>query len=162
MTNPDIVESLGNRDLLNLHKTAFLCSRQVPASIVLKCFDWAIAMRDAEKCVISGFHSRIEKDVLSYLLKGSQPVIVALARGIKTRLDPELKKNLDTGRLLIITPFKKNVTRVTEQTAGIRNELMLSLADEIVIGYAKPGGNVDRAIAAYQKTNKPETKSVSR
>lgn len=43
-----IKESLGNTDLLELPKTAFLCSRQVPASVVLKCYDWAIAQINTE------------------------------------------------------------------------------------------------------------------
>lgn len=33
-------ENLGNTDLIMLPKTAFLCSRQVPASVVLKCYEW--------------------------------------------------------------------------------------------------------------------------
>jgi hypothetical protein len=43
----------------------------------------AIAQRESGNCVISGFHSQIEKDVLHYLLKGNQPIIVFLARGLK-------------------------------------------------------------------------------
>ena len=49
----------GNIELLKLHKTAFLCSRKIPAGIVLKCYDWAIVQRDAGKCVVGGFHSRL-------------------------------------------------------------------------------------------------------
>ncbi len=78
-----INDTLGNFDLLKLSKTAFLCSRKVPASAVLKCYDWAIAQKDLGSCVISGFHSRLEKDVLHYLLKGKRPIILALARGLK-------------------------------------------------------------------------------
>ena len=58
---PQIQAKLGNEDLLKLHKTAFLCSRVVPASIVLKSYDWAIEQRKAGKCVISGFHSRTSR-----------------------------------------------------------------------------------------------------
>ena len=61
-------EFLGNKNILKLTKVAFLCSRKCPASIVLKSYDWAIAQREVGKCVISGFHSKIEKDVLHYLL----------------------------------------------------------------------------------------------
>ena len=35
-----IAASLGNTELLRLHKTAFLCSLKIPASVVLKCYDW--------------------------------------------------------------------------------------------------------------------------
>ena len=79
------MNSLGNEKILNMPKTAFLCSRRVPASAVLKCYDWAIDQREAGRCVISGFHSQMEKDVLYYLLKGTQPIILALARGLKKR-----------------------------------------------------------------------------
>jgi len=71
---------------------AFLCSRQVPAEVVLKCYDWAIEQRNKGKCVILRFHSKIEKDVLHYLLKGTQPIILALARGLKRRLTMNFNK----------------------------------------------------------------------
>lgn len=146
MIYPHVIDSQGNNQLLDLHKTAFLCSREVPATIVLKCYDWAIAQREAGTCVISAFHSTLEKDVLAYLLKGSQPVIVALARGMKGRIEPDFKKPLEQGRLLIVTPFEHKHKRVTTQLALIRNAFMAELADEIVVGYAKPGGNIDRLI----------------
>lgn len=41
-----IKETIGNIDLLKLSKTAFLCSRKVPASVILKCYDWAIEQRE--------------------------------------------------------------------------------------------------------------------
>ena len=90
-----IAASCGNTDLLKLPKTAFLCSRKVPASVVLKCYDWAIAQRENGVCVLSGFHSQLEKDVLHYLLKGKQPIIITLARGLKVNLEPELEKPMN-------------------------------------------------------------------
>ena len=41
-----IKESLGNIELLKLPKTAFFCSRQVPASVVLKYYDQALEQRE--------------------------------------------------------------------------------------------------------------------
>jgi len=136
----------GNIEILNFKKTAFLCSRKIPASIVLKCYDWAILQRDIGNCVISGFHSQIEKDVLHYLLKGKQPIIVALARGLKTKLDKEFLKPVEQGRMLIITPFEKDIIRVTEQTSIERNKIMFEIADKIVIGYSTEGGNLHKII----------------
>ncbi len=138
--------TLGNTRLLKLSKTAFLCSQQVPANAVLKCYDWAIAQREAGKCIISGFHSTIEKDVLHYLLKGSQPIIIALARGLKDKLEPELKQALKQDRLLIVTPFNRDVKRVTAKTAVKRNHFMLDLADNLVIGYLNPSGNLSKML----------------
>ncbi|MBS1941170.1 MAG: DNA-binding protein, partial [Bacteroidetes bacterium] len=76
-------EHWGNALIWDLSKTAFLCSRKVPAAVVLKCYDWAVAMREAGTCVMLGAHSPLEKDVLHYLLKGTQPVVLVLARGMK-------------------------------------------------------------------------------
>ncbi|MFM9951730.1 MAG: DNA-processing protein DprA [Saprospiraceae bacterium] len=146
-----ITANLGNTDLLKLPKTAFLCSRKVPASVVLKCYDWAIGQRESGHCVISGFHSQIEKDVLHYLLKGKQPIIVVLARGLKEKLEPEFVKPLEQGRLLIISPFDKTTKRVTEQTAEIRNKLMTNLADNITVGYASLGGQLEKLLSVIEK-----------
>ncbi len=63
------------------------------------------------------------------LVKGQQPIIVALARGLKEKLEPEFEKPLEQGRLLIISPFDKTTKRVTVQTAEIRNKMMIELAD---------------------------------
>ena len=142
-----IVSSLGNTKLLKLHKTAFLCSREIPASVVLKCYDWAIEQRGQGKCVISGFHSKIEKNVFHYLLAGTQPVIMALARGMKEKIDTDLKAAVDAGRLLLVTPFENSIKRVTEETAERRNRFMIELADEIVVGYASKGGMLERLVA---------------
>jgi len=127
------MKHVGNYELINLPKTAFLCSRRVPASIVLRCYDWAKNERDGNRCTMSGFHSQIERDVFHYLLRGKQPIIVALARGLKQRLEPELAKEIQKNRLLIITPFESGVTRVTQETANGRNNLMAELADQIVV-----------------------------
>lgn len=114
----------------------------MPASVVLKCYDWAIEQGEKGNCIISGFHSQIEKDVLHYLLKGRQPIIIALARGLKEKLEPELHKSFDNKHLLIVTPFEKQIKRVTEQTATVRNKMMIEIADEIVTGYVNPKGNL--------------------
>jgi len=148
----EIKEHIGNIDLLKLPKKAFLCSRKVPASIVLKCYDWAIEQRGKRNCIISGFHSQIEKDVLHYLLKGKQPIILALARGIKEKLEPEFQKALKQKRLLVITAFDKSVKRVTEQTAQARNQLMLDLADNITVGFISKGGLLEELLKQTNKT----------
>jgi predicted Rossmann fold nucleotide-binding protein DprA/Smf involved in DNA uptake len=142
----EILGHIGNLKHLELHKIAFLCSRQIPASAVLKCYDWAITQREAGNCIISGFHSQIEKDVLHYLLKGTQPIIIVLARGLKQKLEPEFVEHLEQGRLLIITPFESNITRVSKQTALLRNQFMMALADDVVVGYVKDGGSLERLI----------------
>jgi predicted Rossmann fold nucleotide-binding protein DprA/Smf involved in DNA uptake len=149
----DLKGYVGDLKIIQKPKTAFLCSRLIPASIVLKCYDWAIEQRENGNCIISGFQSQIEKDVFHYLLKGKQPIIVVLARGLKQKYDPLIQQAIELNRLLIITPFGKEVIRVTEKTAQIRNQFMIDLADQIVIGHINTGGlledlleNIDKKI----------------
>ena len=148
----EVKEHKGNIELLKLHKTAFLCSRKVPASVVLKCYDWAIEQREKGNCIISGFHSKLEKDVLHYLLKGAQPIIVALARGLKEKVEAEFLQPIAQGRLLIVTPFATSVKRVTEQTAQTRNKMMIELAENITVGYASEEGKLEGILKGLQNT----------
>ncbi|WP_203472216.1 DNA-binding protein [Dissulfurispira thermophila] len=142
---------MGNTGILTWHKTAFLCSRNIHGDAILRCHDWAVRMRDEGRCVISGFHSLIEKDVLRYLLRGHQPLIIILARGMKKRIEPELKKPLDVGRLLILSPFDREVKRVTAETAMIRNKVMIDIADHIVVGHLNPDGNISNLFKSVNK-----------
>ena len=91
---------------------------------------------------------------MHYLLKGNQPIILALARGLKKRLEPELKNAMDKNRLLIVTPFDEKVKRVTSETANQRNRLMAELADEIFVANALPGGNIEKLITDISRTGK--------
>ena len=147
----EIKDKQGNIELLKLKKTAFLCSRKIPASVVLKCYDWAIEQREVGNCIISGFHSVIEKDVFYYLIKGTQPIIIVVARGMKKKVEPELLKPVEEGRLLIITSFEKTIKQVTRETAEKRNRFMIEIADEIVIGHASKGGMLERLIAEVKE-----------
>ncbi len=132
---------LGDKKILDTYKVGFLCSRKVPAQIILPTYDWAIEQRDKGVCVVSGFHSKIEKDVFHYLSKGEQPIIIVLARRIYKNIPQKLKPLLETNRLLIISPFEDNVKRITKETAYNRNKYIIELADELYIPYvAKNGG----------------------
>ena len=57
------IQVLGNKDLLKLHKTAFLAASTIPPEMVLKCYDWAVKMANEGQCVISGFSSHLEREV---------------------------------------------------------------------------------------------------
>ena len=45
--------------------------------------------------------------------------------------------------------FEKEVKRVTEQTAAIRNKMMLDLADKVVVGFASENGNLQKMLQSY-------------
>ena len=118
---------LGNKELLNLPKTAFLASSTIPPDMVLKCYDWATSKH--EGCIVSGFSSKLEKDVLHFLSKGKQPVIVVLARQMYKQIPQELQALLVENRLLIISV--SNSVRQSRTTALARNRYICELSDHI-------------------------------
>ena len=136
----------GNQDLLKLSKTAFLCSQRCPAAVVLRSYDWAKAQRAAGHCIACGNHSPIEKDVFQILLRGSQPLILVLARGLKTRWGPEVAQAVHHNRLLVISPFDSATKRVTRDTAQRRNKALISLSSRITVGYVTPHGQLDKLL----------------
>ena len=58
---------LGNKDLLNRNTIGFLASRKLPLNVILPTLDWAVEISNrTDVAVMSGFHSRMEKDVLKF------------------------------------------------------------------------------------------------
>ena len=120
----------GNQQLLSLPKTAFLASSTIPLDMVLRCYDWAVRMRNGGHCIISGFSSKLEKDVWNLLKDGKQPIILVLAREMCRHIPPELQPLIDADRLLIIST--SNATRQSKSTAFSRNKYICERADDIL------------------------------
>lgn len=139
---PPELTALGNPALLSQPMTALFCSARCPGGIILSAYDQAAHWRDTGRCVISGFHSSVEKECLRILLRGSQPVIICPARSIPTRPPPEWRAPMSEGRLLLLSFFKDGPRRPTTETAQRRNTLVAALADDVYIPYASPGGHL--------------------
>ena len=121
---------LGNKELLNRRKIGFLASRKISTSAILPTLDWAVEIsKRTDVAVVSGFHSRLEKDVLKFLLQGKCGIIVVLARGIYSKLPKVYEKAMNENRLLIIALEKDTVIRVSEYTAHRRNEYVINISD---------------------------------
>lgn len=144
---PKLLTTLGNLDLLSLPKTALFCSARCPGEVILRTYDQAAKWRDEGRCIISGFHSPVEKECLSILLRGTSPIILCPARALPKRIPGELKKPLADGRLLILSCFNKNERRVTKELATRRNLVVAALADETWFANITPGGQLARLAA---------------
>ena len=120
------IQYLGNQELLKLQKTAFLASNTIPIEMVLKCYDWASGKH--EGCVISGFSSKLERDVLHFLLKSKCPVILVLARKMYKVIPDELIAALHQGRLLIISTSK--AIRQSKQVGVTSKSSLCQLKDD--------------------------------
>ena len=141
------VSYLGNQSLLSLPKTAFLASNTIPLEMVLRCYDWAVMMRDAGRCVVSGFSSRLERDVWDFLVSGNQPIILVLARGMYRRVPTSLEPLLTSGRLLVISTTLS--PRQSRATAFARNKYICELADDILFVGADENSSLHPLRVAY-------------
>jgi len=151
-----IFRFLGNPHLLQLPKTALYASTKCPGSVILPTYDQAARWRDEGRCIISGFHSPTEKECLSILLRGTSPVIICPARNLPSRLPPEWRPPIDEGRMLVLSPFAPNESRVTADLAARRNDYVASLADEVCIAHASDGGKL-RRIMKERDTNSSDS-----
>ena len=147
---------LGNLRLLDEPLTALFCSNRCPGDLILKTYDLAIAMRDAGVPVIGGFQTPMERECLRLLLRGSQPVVICLARGIDNMRAPrDWRPALDEGRLLALSPFPATVRRPTAELAAQRNNLVASLASRVFIAHAAPGSKTEAFARSLSACDKP-------
>jgi predicted Rossmann fold nucleotide-binding protein DprA/Smf involved in DNA uptake len=135
---------LGNAGLLDLPKTALLCSARCPGSAILRAYDQTAHWRDTGRCVISGFHSPVEKECLRILLRGTSPVIICPARSLPKRIPPEWKAPLAADRMLILSIFPSEESRITSALAARRNEAVAALADEVWFAHVTEGGQTEQ------------------
>ena len=140
----------GNRLLMRMFKTAFLCSRNVPDELSTRIIDWAERIPVVGSCVMCGNHSQMEQAVFSVLLRREVPVILVLAETIEQNWGDEIENAIASNRLLMITHCDNTMHFSTFRSAADRNMVMLALADEIVVGYSRHGGNIDRQVSGME------------
>ena len=128
-----MMETFGNKKLLKQKKVGFLASRKISSLSILPTLNWATEVSKREDtAIVSGFHSKMERNVLELLLKGQCGIIIVLARGMYRKLPKQYEEAMSQNRLLIISNEKDNVKRVSEQTAHKRNEFVREIADEMM------------------------------
>lgn len=111
-----------------MSKTAFLASSTIPPDMVLRCYDWATEKHDG--CIVSGFSSKLEQDVLHFLIASKQPIIMVLARQMYKQMPQKLQSLIDEHRLLIISV--SDSVRQSKTTALARNKYVCEIVDQIL------------------------------
>jgi predicted Rossmann fold nucleotide-binding protein DprA/Smf involved in DNA uptake len=141
---PECVYALGDPAILQVETLALLCSVKCPGGLILQTYDLARQMRDQGLSVISGFHSPMERECLSLLLKGKQPVIWCPAKRLTVHhLPKEYSAAISEGRLLMVSPFEERIKRARQDIAAFRNEFVAALAGRAFVAYAAPGGKTE-------------------
>ena len=148
--------AIGDSRILSTSKTGLLCSSKCPASLIVAMHDLSLSWGSTAKTIISGFHSPVEKEALRIFLRGKGKMIVCPARSIDgMRIPAAWRGPLQDGRLLILSPFEAKHRRLTKELARQRNKLVATIADEVFIVHASPGGKLEALAKEIVTSDKP-------
>lgn len=147
------MQTLGNTKLIKLHKVGYFASSKIASLSVLPTLDWAVEIAKREDVsIVSGFHSKMEREVLDYLLRGRCGIIVVLARSIYRRVPAKFKEAFDKSRILFLSEEKsENVIMTAKSSALKRNKFVATHADEIVVSSLNPESSLYPIIQASSK-----------
>ena len=148
------MQTIGNTELLKLHKVGYFASSHINTLSVLPTLDWAteIAKRE-DVAIISGFHSKMEREVLDYLLRGRCGIICALARVIYQQIPFKYLQAYDQNRVLFITEETlPSIVRAGKYYTTKRNQLVATLSDELVFSSLTPESSL---FSISQTASKP-------
>jgi predicted Rossmann fold nucleotide-binding protein DprA/Smf involved in DNA uptake len=153
---PSPLSALGSPALLRGDKVGLFCSVRCPGDLILRAYDYAKKLRDDGVAVIGGFHSPVEKECLRILLRGIQPVIICPARSLTNmRITREWQREVEKGRLLLVSPFAGSQKRATAELAQERNKFVAAVADRVCFIYTTPGGSMESLARYSRQSAKP-------
>lgn len=148
------METLGNRSLLERRKIGYFASGTIASLSVLPTLDWAseVAKRD-DVAIVSGFHSKMEREVLDILLKGQCGIICVLARPIYKVIPDKYRNAFAQNRVLFISHNSAKSTTPSRHLCRQRNEYIASISDELVFSSLTP----QSSLYPLSQTTKPLT-----
>ncbi len=139
------METLGNMSQVDRKKIGYFASSTIAPLSVLPTIDWAteMAKRD-EVAVVSGFHSKMEREVLNILLKGRCGIICVLARPIYKVIPTKFRDAYAQDRVLFISHNTSKSTMTSRHLCQKRNEYIASISDELVFSSLTPDSSLSR------------------
>ncbi len=127
----------GNQQLMDRPKTGFLASRGanvLHGHLPLKPGD----------TIISGFLSPMERAVFQAGLEHKRPLIWVKPWGLEENTCPAtVRRAIDEGRLLILSPFADSVDAPSVRRAAWCNQYVMAHCDRMVVGHLNPGGMLE-------------------
>jgi predicted Rossmann fold nucleotide-binding protein DprA/Smf involved in DNA uptake len=141
-TDPITVADLdvrGDRGLMEKEKIALFSSQFVPPDLVWPALDLANRLGQVDTCLVGGFQTLLEREILSVLIRGSASIIYCPARSLTRLTVPHSwRQAMDADRMALVSAAPIKLRRATRHTATNRNALVLGLANSVVIVHASP------------------------
>lgn len=135
-----IIEAIGNKELLEREKTLFLCSKRTPIELYGQIFQWVdgLSERDSIVCFDS---TEMEAEVMRALVVKEVPTILVVMNRFRNIHNIQIKRALMENRMLILV-LKRDEPKSKGLTPRLRNEFVLSMVQHVVCGYVNKNGSV--------------------
>ena len=143
-----IVQQIGNVELLKRDKVLFLCSKRTPLNLYDDVFRWTDSLT-AEDCIACFNSTEMEAEVLKALLVARVPTVLYVMNRFTDVNNIQIEQALHEGRLLIVV-LRRDESRNKGQTPRLRNEYVLSQCEHVVCGYVNKNGSVFGLLAGRE------------
>jgi predicted Rossmann fold nucleotide-binding protein DprA/Smf involved in DNA uptake len=147
------VIGVGETSLIDKPLLGLIASRECPGNILISTLERIPEWVNTGRVIVSGFHSPLEQQVLRSLLRRNGRAVKVLARCFSAsgyRLAKQEQDAFANGRLLIISAFGADTTRVTPVSAIKRNELVIALSSEVVTPFITKGSPLEGLLAKHK------------
>ncbi|MEI6647286.1 MAG: hypothetical protein WCP12_14725 [bacterium] len=125
---------LGDRALLEMPGVGFLASRGEAA------LHGNLPLKSGE-VIMSGFLSPMERALFRAGLANRKPMIWVKPWALEEGIDsPPIRNAIESGRLLILSPFSDQIDAPSVRRAAWCNQYVLAHCNRMVVGHLNPGG----------------------
>lgn len=135
-----VIETIGNRDLLEREKTLFLCSKRTPIELYEYVFKWTDSLSERD-CIACFNSTDMEAEVLKALLVAKVPTVLYVMNRFTDVNNIQIEKARHEKRIAIVV-LKRDEPQGMGPTPRLRNEYVLSLCQHVVCGYVNRNGSV--------------------
>ncbi len=148
-----MIETIDTTSLLNRKKIGYFASSKIASLSVLPTLDWAMEIAKREDvAIVSGFHSKMEREVLNILLNGRCGIICVLARPIYKVIPDKYRDAYDQDRVLFISHNTSKSIMTSRHLCQKRNEYIASISDELVFTAVTPSSSLHNLIVSNKTT----------
>lgn len=135
-----IIETKGNKGLMDKNKTLFLCSKRTPIGLYDYVFKWTDSL-SVNDCIVCFNSTDMESEVLKALLVAKIPTILFVMNCFTDVNNIQIQYALQEERMLIVV-LKRDEPWGKGSTPRLRNEFVLSLCQHVTCGYINKNGSV--------------------
>ena len=154
-----IIDTIGNKSLLEKEKHLFLCSKHTPYKLYDKIFHWVDSL-SSEDCVMCFNSSEMEDEVMRALLVNGVPTILVVMNRFTDKYNVQIVKALSEQRMLILV-LERDEPRGAGLTPRLRNQYVMQMAEHIVCGYIDKNGSIFPLLAGVKDVRYLEEEKMS-